>query len=64
MWMGHIQQPRGKRTGIYKTQYGTLRQQDLPAIDTYVFTFSSETILLQLAINEVLRSSWELCVRS
>lgn len=46
MWLGRIQQPRGKKTGIYKTRYGI----SPPTLDTYVFTFSIETIMLQLAI--------------
>jgi hypothetical protein len=51
MWLGRIQQPRGKKQGIYKTRYGRPQgSTDVRLLDTYVFTFSIESILLQLAI--------------
>ncbi len=50
MWLGRIRQPREKKSGIYKTRYGIRRETDAPTLDNYVFTFSIETILLQLAI--------------
>jgi len=50
MWLGRIRQPRGKKSGVYKTRYGTPHGSHVPTLDTYVFTFSIETILLQLAI--------------
>ena len=49
MWIGRIQQPRGKRSGIYKTRYGNLHPPSRQWLDVYVFTFSIETVLLQLA---------------
>jgi hypothetical protein len=50
MWLGRVQQPRGKKSGIYKTRYGTTHDAVAPSLDTFVFTFTIETILLQLAI--------------
>jgi hypothetical protein len=50
MWLGRIAQPRGEKKGIYKTRYGTPHDAAVPTIDNYVFTFSIEAILLQLAI--------------
>ena len=51
MWLGRIQQPRGKKQGIYKTRYGQPHgSTHLRLLDTYVFTFSIESVLLQLAI--------------
>ncbi len=51
MWMGRIQQPRGKKKGIYKTRYGQPHgSTTVRLLDTYVFTFSLEAVLLQLAI--------------
>jgi len=50
MWLGRIRQPRGKKSGIYKTRYGAPHRGHVPTVDIYVFTFSLETILLQLAI--------------
>ena len=51
MWMGRIQQPREKKQGIYKTRYGQPQGSTVVRLlDTYVFTFSIEAILLQLAI--------------
>jgi hypothetical protein len=51
MWMGRIQQPRGQKKGIYKTRYGQPHGSTVVRLlDTYVFTFSIEAILLQLAV--------------
>jgi hypothetical protein len=48
MWIGRIEQPRGKRSGIYKTRYGNVNSPSGHRLDAYVFTFSIETLLLQL----------------
>lgn len=50
MWTGRIRQPLGKKSGIYKTTYGNLPFVSGYSLDTYVFTFSIETLLLQLAV--------------
>jgi len=51
MWLGRIQQPQGKKQGIYKTRYGQPHgSTQFRLLDTYVFTFSIESVLLQLAI--------------
>lgn len=51
MWLGRIQQARSQKKGIYKTRYGQPHgATDVRLLDTYVFTFSVESILLQLAI--------------
>jgi hypothetical protein len=51
MWIGRIRQPRGQKKGIYKTRYGQPHGSTVVRLlDTYVFTFSIEAILLQLAI--------------
>jgi hypothetical protein len=51
MWIGRIQQPRGKKQGIYKTRYGQAHGSAVVRLlDTYVHTFSIEALFLQLAI--------------
>ena len=51
MWTGRIQQPRGKKQGIYKTRYGQPHGSTVVRfLDIYVFTFSIEALLLQLGI--------------
>ena len=51
MWIGRIQQPRGKKQGIYKTRYGQAHGSAIVRLlDTYVHTFSIEALFLQLAI--------------
>ena len=64
MWLGRIRQPRGKKSGIYKTRYGTPRDKGVPTLDNYVFTFSIETILLQLAITRFTDRFGKLCILS
>jgi hypothetical protein len=48
MWIGRVQQEKGKRHGIYKTRYGRPHSPTV-VFDAYVFTFSIETLILQLA---------------
>jgi hypothetical protein len=49
MWVCCLKQPRGKRHGIYKTRYGRPRSVVKDSVEVFVFTFSIECLLLQIA---------------
>ena len=49
MWFGAVATERHKRHGIYTTRYGKPPIKTLNGVDLFVFTWSAENLLLQLA---------------
>ena len=49
MWFGALRHPKGRRHGIYKTRYGKPRVTTEDSVESFVFTCSIESLLLQVA---------------